>query len=94
MRDCSEVVPTSGSIFADDLKLYCSYDSVHNNPSLVNTIKNIEMWSCHWQLKINPDKSILLQVGNTLQDRCKYSMYLRQGHFTFWLCPRFRNSVR
>ena len=72
--DCSEVNPTSCSIFADDLKLYCSYESVHNNPSLVNTIKNIEMWSCQWQLKINPDKSILLHVGNTLQDRSKYTI--------------------
>ena len=72
--DCSEVNPTSCSIFADDLKLYCSYDSVHNNPSLVNTIKNIEMWSCQWQLKINPDKSILLHVGNTLRDRSEYAI--------------------
>ena len=39
-----------------------------------NIIKNIEMWSCQWQLKINPDKSILLHVGITPQDRSKYTI--------------------
>ena len=48
--------------------------SVHNNLSLVNTMKNIEMWSCQWQLKINRDKSILLHVGNTLRNRSEYTI--------------------
>ena len=35
--DASEVNPTSCSNFADDLKIYCSYDSIHDNPSLAHT---------------------------------------------------------
>ena len=62
--DISEVNPTSCSIFADDLNIYCSYDSIHDNSSIVHTIRNIERWSSLWQLRINPEKSILLQVGS------------------------------
>ena len=58
LMDISEVNPTSCSIFADDLKMYCSYDSVHDNSSIVHTIRNIERWSSLWQLRINPEKSI------------------------------------
>ena len=56
--DCSEVNPTSCSISADDLKLYSSYDSVRNNPSLVNTIKNI--WNVVMTVAIS--KSIRIRV--------------------------------
>ena len=45
--DTSEVNPTSCSIFADDLKIYCSYDSIHDNSSIIHTIRNIERWSSH-----------------------------------------------
>ena len=40
--------------------------------SLSTNIKNIEAWSNQWQLAINPEKSLLLHVGNTLQDRHQY----------------------
>ena len=70
--DASEVNPTSCSIFADDLKIYCSYDSIHDNSSLVHTMRNIERWSSLWQLRINPEKSILLQVGSAPSGRSQY----------------------
>ena len=34
---------TLGSIFADDLKLYCAYNLLHKNSSLVSTLSNIEI---------------------------------------------------
>ena len=70
--DISEVNPTSCSIFADDLKIYCSYDSIHDNSSIVHTIRNIERWSTLWQLRINPEKSILLQVGSVPPGQSQY----------------------
>ena len=54
--DClysNEICPTFCSIFADDLKLYCAYDSINDVCSLSNTIRNIELWSAKWQLRIN-----------------------------------------
>ena len=68
----SEVNPTSCSIFANDLKIYCSYDSIHDNSSFVHTIRNIERWSSLWQLRINPEKSILLQVGSAPTGQSQY----------------------
>ena len=38
----SEVNPTLCSFFTDSLKIYCSYDSIYENSSIVNTIGNIE----------------------------------------------------
>ena len=70
--DKNEVNSTSCCIFADDLKLYSSNESTMPNNSLTNTITNIENWSRLWQLAINPDKSLLLQVGNGHLDRQKY----------------------
>ena len=70
--DIGEVNPTSCSIFADDLKIYCSYDSVHDNSSIVHTVRNIERWSSLWQLRINPEKSILLQVGSVPPGHSQY----------------------
>ena len=72
--DLSEVNPTSCSIFADDLKIYCSYDSIHDNSSIINTVGNIERWSSLWQLRINPEKSILLQVGSVPLGQAQYSI--------------------
>ena len=42
--DSNEICPTSCSIFADDLKLYCAYDSINDVCSLSNTIRNIEYY--------------------------------------------------
>ena len=42
--DRNEVNSTSCCIFADDLKLYSSYESTMPNNSLTNTIRNIENW--------------------------------------------------
>ena len=73
--DCfvhDEMNPTSLSIFADDLKLYCAYELPHENASLINTVSNIEAWSTTWQLRINPDKSTLLQFGRASYDRHQY----------------------
>ena len=70
--DISEVNPTSCIIFADDLKICCSYDSIHDNSSIVHTIWNIERWSSLWQLRINPEKSILLQVGSVSPGQSQY----------------------
>ena len=70
--DRNEVNSTSCCIFADDLKLYSSYESTMPNNSLTNTIRNIENWSRLWQLAINPDKSLLLQVGSGDLGRQKY----------------------
>ena len=64
--------PTSLSIFADDLKLYCAYELQHENSSLINTVSNIEARSTTWQLRINPDKSTLLQFGRASYDRHQY----------------------
>ena len=70
--DLKAANPTSCCIFADDLKLYTLYESTSVTSSLSTTIQNIETWSNQWQLSINPEKSLLLQVGSTLQDRHKY----------------------
>ena len=73
--DCfvpGEINPTSLSIFADDLKLYCAYELPHENSSLIDTVSNIEAWSAIWQLRINPDKSTLLQYGKASYDRHQY----------------------
>ena len=73
--DCFEQDGTShtlGSIFADDLKLYCDYNLLHENSSLVITLNNIESWSSKLQLRINPDKSSVMQVGKALHDRHLY----------------------
>jgi len=72
--DSNEICPTSCSIFADDLKLYCAYDSINDVCSLSNTIRNIELWSAKWQLRINPDKSSLIQVGNVYCQRFQYTI--------------------
>ena len=73
--DClvsDDVDPTSCCIFADDLKLYSSYNVNSDNSSLSNSMRNIENWSIQWQLLINPDKCMLLQVGKMLQTRREY----------------------
>ena len=75
--DCFEQDGTShtlGSIFADDLKLYCDYNLLHENSSLVITLNNIESWSSKRQLRINPDKSSVMQVGKALHDRHQYAI--------------------
>ena len=54
--------------------MYCSYDSIHDNSSIANTIRNIERWSTLWQLRINPEKSILLQVGSVPLGQTQYSI--------------------
>ena len=59
-------------IFADDLQMDCSYDSIHDNSSIVHTIRNIERWSSLWQLRINPEKSISLQVGSAPPGQSQY----------------------
>ena len=51
--DCfvpDEIIPTSPSIFAYDLKLYCAYELPHENSSLINTDSDIETWSAKGQL--------------------------------------------
>ena len=45
---------------------------MHENSSLVITLNNIESWSSKWQLRINPDKSSVMQVGKALHDRHQY----------------------
>ena len=91
--DCIEVNPTSCSIFSDNLNIYCSYDFVHNNPSLVNTIENIDMWSCQWQLKINPDRAyyctlvIIFGIGLNIP-------FVARSFYLQWYRPRLGNSVR
>ena len=39
---------------------------------MINTVSNIEAWSTTWQLRINPDKSTLLQFGRASYDRHQY----------------------
>jgi hypothetical protein len=63
---------TSCCIFADDLKLYSSYESTCVYSSLSITLQNIENWSTKWQLAINPEKTLLLQVGNSKHNRHNY----------------------
>ena len=70
--DSNEVCPTSCSIFVDDLKLYSAYNSINDVCSLSNTIRNIEVWSAKWQLRINPEKSTLIQVVNVHSQRFQY----------------------
>ena len=73
--DClvsDDVDPTSCCIFADDLKLYSSYNVNSDNSSLSNSLRNIEIWSNQWQLLINPDKCMLLHVGKRLPTRREY----------------------
>ena len=73
--DClvsDDIDPTSCCIFAHDLKLYSSYNVNSDNSSLSNSLRNIEKWSNQWQLLINPDKSLLLHIGNKLQTRREY----------------------
>ena len=60
------------------MKIYCSYDSVHDNSSIVHTIRNIERWSSLWQLRINPEKSILLQVGSVPPGHSQYYVICNQ----------------
>ena len=74
--DISEVNPTScSSIFADDLRMYCSYDSIQDNSFIVHTIRNIERWSSVLQLRINPEKSIFLQVGSVPHGQSQYVIH-------------------
>ena len=63
---------TSCCIFANDLKLYFSYESTCVYASLSITLHDIENWSSIWQLGINPDKSLLLRVGNNKHDEHNY----------------------
>ena len=70
--DTDEVNPTTCCIFADDMKLYSAYEAATDSSSLSNTLKNIESWSHKWQLPINPEKSLLMQVGSSKHDRPKY----------------------
>ena len=65
--------PTSCCIFADNLKLHSPYNVNSDNSSLSNSLRNIENWSTdQWKLLINPDKCMLLHVGNMLQNRREY----------------------
>ena len=54
------------------MKLYSAYEAATDSSSLSNTLKNIESWSHKWQLPINPEKSLLMQVGSSKHDRPKY----------------------
>ena len=76
--DClvsDDVDPTSCCIFADDLKLYSSYNVNSDNSSLSNSLINIENSSKQWQLLINPDKCMLMHVGKRLQTSREYFIY-------------------
>ena len=71
MAPCGPPGSATG-IFADDLKLYSSYNVNSDNSSLSNSLINIENWSKQWQLLINPDKCMLMHVGKRLQTSREY----------------------
>ena len=54
-------------LFADDLKLFSSFDFSFSNSQSVDLqaiIDNIYTWSCLWQLTVNTDKCTSLRLSN------------------------------
>ena len=63
IADCIDV-HTTCKLYADDVKLYSSFD-VHCDRNSLHTrsLVSIEQWARDWQLKLNPIKSSVMHFG-------------------------------
>ena len=51
--DCFGDLSVSSKLYADDLKLYCSYTTVDSSCDLSEALIRLSAWADRWQLEIN-----------------------------------------
>ena len=54
--DCFGDLMVSTKLYADDLKLYCSYATVDSSCDLSDALIRLSAWADLWQLEINSKK--------------------------------------
>ena len=61
--DCVDNLTTC-KLYADDVKLYTSFDWGSDPDSLHASLSGIQQWATAWQLKLNPMKCSVLHLGH------------------------------
>jgi len=55
-------------LFADDIKLYSSYDVRGSQSDLITAVNRLYEWSCNWQLQIATEKCFVCTIANRSQN--------------------------
>jgi len=58
---------TKCSLFADDLKMYSSIDTIADSSSLQIALDRLALWSETWQSNVNVNKTHVLHIGRKIQ---------------------------
>ena len=65
INDIADNISNKVLMFADDIKLYSTVDSMDDENSLLQDLNKIVNWSDKWLLKLNPTKCKVLTISNT-----------------------------
>lgn len=62
INDIVDQVPVKIKLFADDCVIYHRIDNLHDHVQLKEALQHVEKWCETWQMKINPQKTVLMRI--------------------------------